>query len=188
MRIVLLGLCIAFWGLGACSKQDSAHDDAARSDSAVVASAAAPPIIVRAAGVRFDTPSTWPSERYRVDAKTGHEAETQQVGAAHWVAMQYRPEQPGHTEASLCRIVVFSNDTWARIDAEAGPPLGTVIENAGGWVYLAQLPQSNPYPADSPDGEQFDAMRLSIREFRTRFAIEGSGPEVVPTTRETGEL
>lgn len=188
MRIVLLGLCIASMALAACSKRDSSREHAARSDSAVVASAAQPPIVVRAAGVRFDTPSTWPGERYRVEMKSGHDAESQQAGASHWVAVHYRPEQPGHVEVSLCRIVVFSTDTWARIDAEAGPPLGTVIESAGGWVFLAQLPQSNPYPPKSLDGEQFDAMRLSIRELRARFAIEGDGPDAPATPSETGEL
>lgn len=188
MRIVLVGLCVASMALSACSKRDASQDDAARSDSAVVASAAGPPIVVRAAGVRFATPSTWPSERYRVEAKSGEGAYTEQAGASHWVAVHYRPEEPAHNEASLCRIVVFSHDTWARIDAEGGPPLGTLIETAGGWVYVAQLPQANPYSTDSSDGKQFDSMRLSIRDLRARFVIEGDGPDASATPSETGEL
>ncbi len=172
----------------ACSKRDASQNDraGARSDSVVVVTSESnAPVVVRAAGLRFDPPSTWPRERYRVEARSGDGAAAEQAGAAHWVAIHYRPDQPGHREASLCRFVVFSRDTWARIDAEAGPPVGTLIERTDQWAFVAQLPQANPYPPESLDGAQFEAMRLSIREIRARFSIEGDGPDA---SRETGEL
>jgi hypothetical protein len=82
---------------------------------------------------------------------------------------------------------VLTRDQWTRIEAEAGPPIGTVIESLDAWVYIAQLPQSNPYSPGSPDGEQFDAMRLSIRDVRARFSIEGDGPRAANAS-DTGEL
>jgi hypothetical protein len=172
-------------GVVACSKRDASQEQSARSDSAVVATnESTRPVVVREAGVRFDPPSTWPRERYRVDAKAGDAAAAEQPGAVHWVAIQYQPDQPGHEEALLCRIVVFSREAWTRIDAAPHPPVGTLIESAGEWAFVAQLPQSNPYPQDSLDGAQFEAMRLSIREMRARFSVEGDGP----STPEAGDL
>jgi len=176
--------------LGACSKRDATRNEASArdSDSAVVATSASnPAVVVREAGLRFDPPSTWPRDRYRVDVQSGADAAEQQPNATHWVALQYRPEQSGQDETSLCRFVVFSHDAWTRIAAEAGPPLGTLIGGIDDWVYIAQLPQSNPYSSESLDGPQFDAMRLSIREVRARFAIEGDGPAAVRNP-DPGEL
>ncbi len=162
---------------GACSKQEDTRHDTRAGDSVVVTSSEpTAPIIVRAAGVRFDPPSTWPKGRYRVEAKSHASAADEQPFAAHWVAIQYQPDEPGSPEASLCRIVVFGRDDWLRIDSESGPPVGTVLESLDAWTYVVQLPQANPYPARSIDAAQFDAMRLSIREVRVRFSIEGGGP------------
>ncbi len=175
--------------LTACSKRDVSRDDTSGrdSDSAVVATSASnPAVVVREAGLRFDPPSTWPRDRYRVDVKSGADADQQQPNATHWVALQYRPESDAD-ENSLCRFIVFSRDAWTRIENETGPPIGTMVDTIDGWVYIAQLPQSNPYSPESLDGPQFDAMRLSIREVRARFAIEGEGPAVVRDS-DPGEL
>ncbi|MCI0451961.1 MAG: hypothetical protein L0Z51_06140 [Candidatus Latescibacteria bacterium] len=177
MRVQFLVVLLVLPGVTACSKRDASQEQAARSDSAVVATNEnVSPVVVREAGVRFDPPSTWPSERYRVASRAGRAAAEDQPGAAHSVAIHYRPDQPGHEEALLCRIVVFARDDWSRIDAGPHPPVGTLIENADEWAFIAQLPQSNPYPRDSLDGAQFEAMRLSIREMRARFSVEGEGP------------
>ena len=187
MRRLFLVAVVATLALAACSKHNASQERAARSDSAVVAtSSSSTPIVVHAAGVHFDPPSTWPRRYYRVEAKSGPLAEAEQDGAAHDVTVHYQPDQPGHREASLCRIVVFPRHEWARVDSEDGPPVGTVIDSLHAWVYVAQMPQSNPYPSGSPDAEQFDAMRLSIRELRARFSIEGDGPD--PNARDAGEL
>jgi hypothetical protein len=187
MRMLFLAVSLAALVFGACSKRHASEERAARADSAVVAtSTSSTPIVVRAAGVRFDPPSTWPRKNYRVESKSGPLAEEEQDGAAHDVTMHYQPDQPGHKEAPLCRIVVFPRHEWARVDTEDGPPVGTVIDSLHAWVYVAQMPQSNPYPDGSPDAEQFDAMRLSIRELRARFAIEGDGPDA--NARDAGDL
>ena len=65
--------------------------------------------------------------------------------------------------------------------------MGTTIESLDAWVYVAQLPQSNPYETNSADAEQFDDMRLAIRDVRARFSIEGGGPDPA-AAREAGDL
>lgn len=169
---------VSLW-VAACSKDDASKESASAEQAH--ASAEAPnehgtPIVVREAGVRFDPPPAWPRARYRVETQFGSGADAKQAGAGYWVAVQYRPEQPGHKEASLCRIVVFKREEWLRIGAEPGPPVGTTIDSVATWVYVAQLPQANPYPEGSPDAEQFGAMRLSIRDVRAGFTVEGEGP------------
>lgn len=187
MRMLFLVASVATFVLAACSKRDASQERLARSDSAVVATSVSNrPVVVRAAGVHFDPPSTWLRKNYRVDAKSGELAAAEQAGASHTVMVSYQPDQPGHREAPLCRIVVFPREEWTRIDSADGPPIGTVIDSLHAWVYVAQMPQSNPYPHDSLDAEQFDAMRLSIRELRARFAIEHDGPDA--NARDAGEL
>ncbi len=180
MRKVTVVLLVATVAVLGCSKKDAGDTE----NAVATSDRSTSPIVVREAGLRFDPPSTWPPGRFRVEVKSGDEAAEQQPGATHWVAMHYQPDQPGHREASLCRFVVFSHDEWRRIEGDAEPPVGTLIESAEAWVYLAQLPQSNPYPSESLDATQFDAMRLSIRDVRARFSIEGDGPAAVPATGE----
>ena len=98
----------------------------------------------------------------------------------------YVPRDGGREEP-LCRFLVFTREQWNRIQAEAGPPVGTTIESLDAWVYVAQLPQSNPYETNSADAEQFDDMRLAIRDVRARFSIEGGGPDPA-AAREAGDL
>ncbi len=186
MRLLFLGAASVALVVGACSKKGASSERAANSDSAVATSASLSAVVVRAAGVRFDPPSTWSSKNYRVESKSGPLASAEQDGAEHLVIVHYRPDQPGNREASLCRIAVFPRAEWARIETDDGPPIGTVVDSLNAWVYVAQLPQSNPYPDASLDAEQFDAMRLSIRELRARFAIEGGGPD--QHAPDTGEL
>ena len=179
MRIVLIGLCVGSLAMAACSKHEATQEERAGGDSsrdAVATHESNRLVEAHDAGVSFDTPATWPEDRYRLDTKLGSAAAAQQAGAAYWVAMQYQPEEAGQRISSLWRIVVFPRDQWQRIDAEAGPPVGTVMKALDAWVYVAQMPQSNPYPDGSSDAQQFDAMRLPIRELRQRISIEGDGP------------
>jgi hypothetical protein len=170
----------------ACTRDGSSDRAADRSaDSAVVAtSASVAPIVARDAGLRFDPPSTWARQRYRVESASGSAAADWQPLAAHAVAIHYQPEESRHRESSLCRFLVFTRDAWARLEGESGPPVGTVVETLDAWTFVAQLPQSNPYPAESLDATQFDAMRLSIRDVRARFSVEGGGPAAATASGE----
>ncbi len=182
---IVIGVAALAWG--ACSKRDTSHSESARTDSTVVASGHSNrSVIVRAAGIRFDPPSTWPPARYRVDADSNEHANEPPSEAAYSVTLFYIPRDGGREEP-LCRFLVFTREQWNRIQAEDGPPVGTTIESLDAWVYVAQLPQSNPYESNSADTEQFDAMRLAIRDVRARFSIEGGGPDPA-AAREAGDL
>jgi hypothetical protein len=176
MRLFCLTACAAWLVLSGCSKEDSAREQTGYADSNIVATSSTRAVLVREAGIRFDPPSVWPRDRYWVDAKAGEDADSEQPRASHVVTVVFRPAQAGKAEAPLCRLIVFAQAEWKRIEAEAGPPVGTVLESLDEWVYVVQLPQSNPYRPGSPESEQFEAMRLSIREVRARFSVEGDGP------------
>jgi len=89
--------------------------------------------------------------------------------------------------ALLTPTLEMTREQWDRIQAEEGPPIGTSVETLEAWEYVVQLPQSNPYELGSADGEQFDAMRLAIRDVRARFSIERGGPDPA-AAREAGDL
>jgi hypothetical protein len=186
VRSLTIAICAAALVYGACSKRDSSRSESERADSAVVASGHSNrTVVVREAGVRFDPPSTWPPARYRVDADSGTGESMSE--AAYSVTLLYTPRDVDLRAEPLCRFLVFTREQWDRVQAEAGPPLGTTIESLDAWVYVVQLPQSNPYKMNTADAEQFDAMRLAIRDVRARFSVEGGGPD--PTAaREAGDL
>lgn len=188
MRSITGGILIAVLACAACSKGDSSRSESARADSTIVATGHSNrSVVVREAGVRFDPPSTWPPARYRVETESGADAGDVQPGATYAVTLLYSPRDGDVREQPLCRFLVFSREQWDRIQAEEGPPIGTSVETLEAWEYVVQLPQSNPYELGSADGEQFDAMRLAIRDVRARFSIEGGGPDPA-AAREAGDL
>ena len=187
MRSITMVILVAAIAGGGCSQRDSAQTESARTDSTVVASGHSNrSVVVREAGVRFDPPSTWPPARYRVDSDSNLDAAGTSE-AAYSVTLFYVPRDTGMHDAPLCRFLVFTRQQWEHLQTDDGPPVGTTIESLDAWVYVAQLPQSNPFQPGSADAEQFDAMRLAIRDVRARFSVEGQGPDA-SAAREAGDL
>jgi hypothetical protein len=136
-------------------------------------------IVMRDAGIRFMPPLKWSRERLSVRPLHADSAAAMELsGAAHGVAFDYKAEQPGHRNQPLLRILVFDRNRWASLAAEGGPPVGEAIDSVGGWIYVAALPQSNPYRDETLDADQFDDMHLSLDDVRAAFAVEGNGPSL----------
>jgi hypothetical protein len=136
------------------------------------------PIVSREAGIRFAPPIRWSRDRIVVTELGADSAVVKLAGAAHGVSFDYKAEQPGHRNQSLLCILVFDQTRWAAHLAEGGPPAGESIASVGDWVYVAALPSSNPYRAETLDADQFDDMHLSLEEVREAFAVEGNGPSL----------
>jgi hypothetical protein len=111
----------------------------------------------------------------RVDTRAGQDATAVYPGADYRVAFDYRAEQPGHRDQPLLELLVYRRAAWARV-AKSRPAVGAVIDSTGGWVFVAALPDSNPYRKDLLDADQFAHMALSFADVREAFSIEDGGP------------
>jgi hypothetical protein len=134
------------------------------------------PFVIREAGMRFDPPATWDLARIDMETRAGDDAAERQAGAAHWVAFDYKAEQPAHLNHPLLLLMAFPKATWVAIAAEPGPPVGAPIDSVDAWVIVASLAQANPYREGSLDADQFGAMMLTLADVREAFSIEGDGP------------
>ena len=139
------------------------------------------PFVIPEAGIRFNPPAGWDLARVRVDTRAGHDADAAHPGAEYSVAFDYRAEQPAHHDVPLVEIIVFRRTAWTRV-ADSNPSVGAVVDSTGGWVFVAALPDSNPYRKDLLDADQFDAMTLTFAEVREAFSVEDDGPSD-PTLR-----
>ncbi len=165
----LLLICLVFVLIAGCGS---------RQEPPAEHSTAFTPIVSREAGIRFVPPVKWSRDRVVVTELRADSAATELAGALHGVSFDYKAEQPGHRNQSLLRILVIDRTRWAAHLAEGGPPAGESIASVGDWVYVAMLPASNPYRAETLDADQFDDMNLSLDEVREAFAVEGNGPSL----------
>ena len=166
VRRLLIG-CVAGVVLAGCGSRE----EPPREHSTALA-----PLVSREAGIRFMPPLRWSRDRVVLTELRADSAAVKLTGAIHGVSFDYKAEQPGHRNQSLLRILVFDQTRFDALLAEGGPPAGEPIASVGDWVYVAALPQSNPYRAETLDADQFDAMRLSLEDVRAAFTIEGNGP------------
>jgi hypothetical protein len=54
---------------------------------------------------------------------------------------------------------------------ESGPPQGDSLTSANGQVFIASLPQSNPFPAGSADARTFDSLAVDLAAVRKAFRV-----------------
>lgn len=71
----------------------------------------------------------------------------------------------------LLGIVVYDSATWARVAAEPGPPQGDSLLAVAGQVFVAGLPQSNPFAEGSPDFLTFDSLAVPLERVRQGFRV-----------------
>lgn len=112
----------------------------------------------------FDAPTGW-------DDRVKMEDESVAPGALHHSARAflYVPRDTSMRPQALLGVLVYDSANWARVSSEAGPPPGDTIMTAEGRVYVASLPQSNPFEAGSDDALGFDSMSVSIEFVRRAF-------------------
>jgi hypothetical protein len=138
------------------------------------------PYVIAEAGVRFNPPVSWDAARIQVNTLSGKDAAAAQPGAEFAVAFDYRAEQPSHHNNALLNLYVLHHAQWERLARES--PATTVIDSTEDWVFVASMPEENPYRSDLLDADQFEAMRLTMDDVRKAFSIEDGGP-ADPTLR-----
>ncbi len=83
----------------------------------------------------------------------------------------YAPRDTTVRPQVLLGVVVYDSATWARVAAEPGPPQGDSLTSAAGQVFVAGMPQSNPFVPGSADALTFDSLTVSLDTVRLRFRV-----------------
>ena len=136
------------------------------------------PYVSTATGFRFVPPPAWQADRYLVSEVTGADAEARVAGALSIAEVQFQPADLAQRPEALLRIHVFPDSAWDRLKHEGGASLGGEIARARGRIYLAATPQSNPYPAESADANQFDAMHLAIADVKRWLSVADAASDL----------
>ncbi len=126
------------------------------------------------AGFALRIPPAW-NDHWDVALHEGKEAE-RRGGASTVVEFACRPVTAGTRSEILVAVVVMDRARWMAMKAEAGPPPGDLLAERGERVWLAGLPQSQPFAAGSPDAARFEAMQLSLDQVKQRFALLPAKP------------
>lgn len=126
-----------------------------------MATAEATSIYTSPAGYSIAIPGTWVGH-YTVDEFAGDEALAWAPLAQNVTQFLYTPVDPANARAYILTIYTFTEDDWATVSAEAGPPLGDVVLEKDGLVYVAATPQSNPYADGTEDADTFNTLVNSL--------------------------
>jgi len=123
-----------------------------------------------AAGFTFRVPAAWEAE-WDAAIYEGAEAATRGSGARTVVEFTCQPVTPRTRTEILLAVVVLDRAGWAALRAEEGPPPGELLGERGDRVWVAGLPQSQPYPPGTPDAQRFERMQLTIDQVKHAFAL-----------------
>jgi hypothetical protein len=122
--------------------------------------AAPPPPIAWA----FDPPSVWDDRvTFSEDRQPGSHLSSR--------VFLYSPRDTSVRPQILFGITVYDSARWARIAAEPGPPQGDSLSSAGGQVFVAGFPQSNPFAEGSADYRTFDSLAVDLARVRQGFRV-----------------
>jgi hypothetical protein len=108
---------------------------------------------------RFDLtfPGVW-TGRYRAEERT----DTTDGGRLR-VDFKFRPDSGSRAPSQiLLTLRVFPRATWQAIEKRIGRPFGARLGERGDEVFLIFLPESNPYPAGSPEAPVFDRLIIAL--------------------------
>ncbi|MEC0094415.1 hypothetical protein [Paenibacillus macquariensis] len=108
------------------------------------------------ANFSLNLPASW-NGHYKVNQYAGANANEIKPTAKHVVEFDYTTKD-GKDAEMLLMISVYSKNDWSRFSREEGPPVGSVIAEANGMVYVLTTPQSNPFDSQSKEGKLFDQL------------------------------
>ena len=171
LRTIVRGLCAAIAAgaaLAACKGGVRASADSAAGSIGTESRSVTPPD--SAVAWKFVAPPSW-SERTRSVPINDSTRGRLYPGARAVEKFDYVPADPKLGAQTLLLITVYDSVTWAKIDAEDGPPVGDVITRDAGNVYVASLPQSNPYPPSNIESKEFEARTVQLEDVKKGFLV-----------------
>ena len=104
----------------------------------------------------------------RTDSLTTAERGLALPGAVNIV---YIPRDTAIIPQTLVVIAVYDSAAWMKVKAEGGPPPGDSIAAGGGKIFIAGMPQSNPFAPGSVDAVKFDSLSLKPEEKATLVSV-----------------
>ena len=113
----------------------------------------------------FDVPSRWDDRVVLVDSVPG----TGTYRSAR--LFNYTPRDTTVMPQTLLGVFVYDSATWTRATLDAGPPLGDSLTTVEGHVFIASLPQSNPFRQGTADARTFDSLAVDIATVRKGFRV-----------------
>ena len=113
----------------------------------------------------FDAPRSWDDRVTLGDARN--------VPGTYRSArlFTYAPRDTTIVPQVLLGIFVYDSAAWVGLSADPGPPLGDSLTSANGHVFIASLPQSNPFREGSADARTFDSMTVDLAAVRRGFRV-----------------
>ena len=112
-------------------------------------------------------PPRWEGH-FRVDSLSTAERGRARPGA---VVFEYVPSDSTLRPQALLVVAVYDSAAWSAVRAEGGPPPGDSVAARNGRVFVAGLPQSNPFAPGSPDATVFGVLRLRPGEVATLIRL-----------------
>lgn len=116
-------------------------------------------------GWAFDVPPHW-DDRVTLD---GNVAGTGTYRAARMFT--YAPRDTSIGPQVLLGIFVYDSAAWAEVARQDAPPQGDSLTSFGGQVFVASLPQSNPFAEGSADYRTFDSLSVDLAAVRRGFRV-----------------
>lgn len=119
---------------------------------------------------RLERPASWDDRVQEVDDPEGPQRLAEQ-GIHSARIFEYVPRDSSIVPQHLLGIYVYAEEAWAKLAEEDGPPQGDVLERRAGLVYVAGLPQSNPFAPGSVDYDEFQQRELTLDAVRAGFRV-----------------
>jgi hypothetical protein len=114
----------------------------------------------------YDAPARW-GDRVRIeDLPAAMNGRARSSRAFHFV-----PADSSIGSQILLVIAVYDTASWNAVVAEGGPPQGDTLVTSDQHVFVAALPQSNPFAPGSRDALAFDSLSVTLDEARKGFRI-----------------
>lgn len=114
------------------------------------------------AGFRLRLPEEWEG-RYRAQTLKGG---TREAPLAQWeVRFFYLPEQRGLEPGRILTLAIYDRRTWDTMRFQPGR-FDTEVATFVDRVWVATLPEGNPYPEGSEDARRFEAIRPTMGQLR----------------------
>ncbi len=113
----------------------------------------------------FDVPPSWDDRVKLEDSVPG----TGTYRSAR--VFTYAPRDTSIVPQILLGIFVYDSAAWAEVSRQEGPPQGDSLTSAAGQVFIASLPQSNPFAEGSADYKTFDSLSVDLAAVRKGFRV-----------------
>ncbi|MDQ8165137.1 MAG: hypothetical protein P3A28_05190 [Gemmatimonadota bacterium] len=145
----------------ACSAKNDAPAPPNAADAIADAAAAKtlPPekYVSATSGFDLSLPGVWTGKYSAMEKKDTT------AGAHLAVEFKFVPDSGSKAPSlNLMTLRVFSRKAWDKANVPGSRPVGAKLGERGDDIFALSLPESNPYPANSPEAPAFDRLIISL--------------------------